>query len=414
MGSTESHSFVEDGEFRLRFVAFFTVRSEEINDFIETWKDRVPTDKKIRLTMQPHILAEPVNGITGFVVFESGDFRAVAEYLERYALAGSKVRLMPIWEDSALSEELVNFRKGKESAEVEWKKSAFRRISNWGSTETLEILPLLDWHKSREDLKVELGVSYLIRTDEKTILFDLGQNIKQSDPSPLLQNMDALGISTVDFNAIVISHNHGDHVGGAKWAKEKTFSLNARQASLGQKAVYTPMPMTYPGLDPIHTENPTVISKGVATIGTISNYLFRTMDQMGHVKEQALAVNVKGKGIVVIVGCGHQTLPRILERTEALFDEPIYGLIGGLHLAVTGGPFKTAGIYYHEYIATGKLPWQPITRRELQENIRLLKERNVKIVGLSPHDSSEASITAFREAFRSNYRDVKVGQPITI
>jgi len=101
------------------------------------------------------------------------------------------------------------------------------------------------------------------------------------------------------------------------------------------------------------------------------------MDQMGPVQEQALAINVANKGIVVIVGCGHQTVPRILERTEALFDEPIYGLIGGLHLAVTGGPFKALGIYYHEYVGTGKLPWEPITRKELQETIRLLKERNI-------------------------------------
>jgi 7,8-dihydropterin-6-yl-methyl-4-(beta-D-ribofuranosyl)aminobenzene 5'-phosphate synthase len=398
----------------LKFVAFFEVRPEELNNFIETWKERLAKDVKVKIILPPHISAEPVNGITGFVVFESDDIRAASDFLSTYELAGAKVKLMPAWEDFALAKELANFREGKEKADTEWNKSSFQKIKNLGATKTLEILPLLDWHKSREDLKTELGVSYLIRTDEKTILFDLGENARQSDPSPLAHNMTMLGVRTNDFDTIVISHNHGDHVGGAKWAKDKTFSLTAHQTDLGNKTVYTPIPMTYPGLSAIHTENPTVISKGITTIGTISNYLFRTMDQMGPVQEQALAINVANKGIVIIVGCAHQTVPRILERTEALFDEPIYGLIGGLHLAVTGGPFKTMGIYMHEYIGTGKLPWEPITRKELQENIRLLKKRNIKVVGLSPHDSSETSIRAFHTAFPTEYVDVKVGQRINI
>jgi 7,8-dihydropterin-6-yl-methyl-4-(beta-D-ribofuranosyl)aminobenzene 5'-phosphate synthase len=226
--------------------------------------------------------------------------------------------------------------------------------------------------------------------------------------------MNALDISIGDVDAIVISHNHPDHVGGDKWAKEKTFSLNAHQIDLAQKTVYTPIPMTYPGLHPIYTENPTIISKGVATIGAISNYLFRTSDHMGRVPEQALAVNVDGKGIVLIVGCGHQTLPKIIERTKALFEEPIYGFIGGLHYAVRGGPIKIMGMCPHEYFGTWKLPWQPITVEEMQENVRLLKQRNPKIVGLSPHDSSETSIAAFRTAFPTEYREIKVGQSITI
>ena len=239
----------------MRFEAFFEVRPEELNGFIETWANRTPSDERVKIVLPPHISAEPVNGITGFVVFESDDFEAIADYLAKYEFKGAKVKLMPIWEDSALAKELVNFKEGKEKAELDWQRSDFKKIINWGSTKTLEILPLIDWHKSREDLKVEPGVSYLIRTDEKAILFDVGLNAKQSDPSPLLHNMNALGISTDDFDAIVISHNHSDHVGGGKWAKEKTFSLNAHQIDLGQKTVYTPIPMTYPGLSNLHGES---------------------------------------------------------------------------------------------------------------------------------------------------------------
>ncbi len=280
-----------------------------------------------------------------------------------------------------------------------------------GTTKFLEILPLIDWYTSREDLKVETGVSYLIKTDENSILFDIGLNHEQSDPSPLLHNMKQLGITIDDFDTIVISHNHGDHVGGGKWSKNKTFSLTNVQIDLGDKKVYTPVPMTYPGLNPIHSENPTVIAKGVATVGTISNLIWLP-DGVRLEPEQAIAVNVEKKGIVIIVGCGHQTLPKILERTESLFEEPIYGLVGGLHAAVAGGPYEIMGMSPHKYFGTGKLPWQPITMDEVKENFELLKKRSPRVVALSPHDSLKVSIEAFRNAFPTSYKDLKVGVSI--
>lgn len=228
---------------------------------------------------------------------------------------------------------LTRFNKGKRKAEQEWqlKQSNIRKIKNMGVTKTLEILPLIDWYTRDEYLKGEAGVSYLIKTDKCTILFDVGLNSNQSDPSPLLHNMGQLGISLDEIDIIVISHNHLDHVGGDKWSNLKTFSLTNYQLDLSDKIVYTPIPMIYPGLSPICAENPTVISEGVTTIGVISNQLFF----LGYTPEQTLAVNVEGKGIILIVGCGHQTLLKILDRAEALFDEPIYGIIGGLHYPVT-------------------------------------------------------------------------------
>lgn len=336
----------------------------------------MPSERGVKIVFSPHTLAEQYNGITGFVIFESEDIKETRDYLMKYKQAGADIKLLPIWEDSKLAEELVRFREGKQEAELQWQRSTFEKIRDLGATKSLEILPLIDWHTSREDLKVETGVSYLIKTDENSILFDVGLNREQSDPSPLLHNMNRLGITIDDFDIIVISHNHGDHVGGGKWSEKKTFSLTARQIDLGEKKVYTPIPMTYPGLNPIYTEDPTIIGKGVATIGTIPSQLFF----YGRTPEQALAVNVEGKGVVLIVGCGHQTLPRIIERTESLFEEPIYGLIGGLHYPVRGGPFEIMGMSPHKYIGTGKVPWQPITMEEVKENIELIKKLNIKVV----------------------------------
>lgn len=124
----------------------------------------------------------------------------------------------------------------------------------------------------------------------------IGFNKKKTHPSPLLHNMKLLGVKIDDIDTIVISHNHPDHVGGVKWAKKKTFSLTTYQLDLKDKKVYTPITMSYPGLKPIHSEYPTIIGKGVATIGVIPNQLFF----FGWTMEQTIAVNVKNKGIILI------------------------------------------------------------------------------------------------------------------
>ncbi len=308
---------------------------------------------------------------------------------------------------------LARFNEGKKKAEEQWqqKQSTTRKIKNLGTTRTLEILPLIDWHTSDESLKGEAGVSYFIKTDRSTILFDVGSNADQSDPSPLLQNMKRLGVTLDDFDILVISHNHGDHVGGRQWGLQKTFSLTNHQINLGQKKIYTPIPMTYPGLAPMYAENPMIISEGVVTTGVISSHMFF----LGLTPEQALAINVHGKGIVIIAGCGHQTLSKILERAEALFDEPIYGVIGGLHYPVTDSRILTmTGIKLQMYFGTGKVPWKPLTIEEVQNNIALLKKHNPGVVGLSPHDSCDASLEAFRQAFPGIYKEIKVGEEIVI
>jgi 7,8-dihydropterin-6-yl-methyl-4-(beta-D-ribofuranosyl)aminobenzene 5'-phosphate synthase len=278
-------------------------------------------------------------------------------------------------------------------------------LDNFGYTERFEMIPLIDWFTKDSSLIGEAGVSYLIRTDEATILFDVGQNSKNSHPSPLLHNMKQLGISLDEIDIIVISHNHGDHVGGS-WANKNTFSLTNHQIDLGQKIVYTPLPMEYPGLKPIYSREPVKIAKGVATIGVIPCPVFIT-----YFGEQAIAINVKNKGIVIITGCGHQTMEKLVLRSEILFNEPIYGLLGGFHLPISEG--RNIGKIY-KYVITGRLPWDPLTLDDIQKNIRFLQKHNVKIVGISAHDSCDESINAFRKAYKNNYYDITVGQNITL
>ena len=230
----------------------------------------------------------------------------------------------------------LDFKSGSQRVNSFCRDLTTNKIINLGTTKTLEILPLVDWYADTNDLKHEGGVSYLIKTDDSLILFDVGMNGEKEDPSPLLYNMKKLGVELNKIGVIVISHNHVDHVGGFKWSKEKSFSLSTKQADLGAKKVYTPVPMTYPGLKPVWADDPVIISKGVATTGTIPRYLFF----IGWTPEQALVINVEGKGIVLIVGCGHQSLTRLIKRTRELSDVPIHGIVGGLHYAVTDSRIK--------------------------------------------------------------------------
>jgi len=391
----------------MRFIILIDVPREGLKGFVDGWRTRRPEGVKVLL--RPHISYETLRGARCLTVVEAERMGAVTRYCRKLEAEGARVQLVPAVDDKSTSRELDKFGKAKKRAERHNRKRV-RRLKNLGSTRKLEVLPLVDWRASDEGLKVETGVSYLVRTDGNTILFDTGLNDNDEDPSPLLQNMGRLGVSLSDVDTVFITHNHGDHVGGGKWAEKRTFSVTGRQAPLGDVKVYTPTEMTYPGLKPVHARDPVVIGEGVASTGTIASGLFF----FGFTEEQSLAVNVERKGVVLIVGCGHHTVPRLLERAEALFDEPIYGLVGGLHYPVMGGPVEVYGCAMHKYAGTGKPPWENITVDELQANIQLLKGLNLKLVALSPHDSSDLSMEAFRDAFPEAYRELRVGDPIIV
>jgi metal-dependent hydrolase (beta-lactamase superfamily II) len=319
------------------------------------------------------------------------------------------VLLLVLGAAGALAFAQIRLNRGIDAAERAWQAYRPPEIGDFGSTRSLSILPLVDWHASRPGLQTEAGVSYLIRTDRSTILFDVGFNRGSSDPSPLLHNMQALGVGLDDFDTIVISHDHLDHVGGMKWTRRRSFSLGTEQIELIGKRAFTPIPMTYPGLTPVHAKGPTVIAEGVATTGTIPRQLL-----IGRVDEQALVVNVAGKGLVVIVGCGHQTVPKLVRRTRAVFSEPIHGLVGGLHYPVPKGRAVVLGLPLQKLIASGSGPFSPVTRDEISANIATLRDLSLEVVGLSGHDSSDEVIQQFRAAFGSAYREVRVGEPIVV
>ncbi|WP_171594961.1 MBL fold metallo-hydrolase [Marinifilum caeruleilacunae] len=299
------------------------------------------------------------------------------------------------------------YKKNLHLADSIWKADqASLSVMDIGETEKLEIIPLIDWFTASDSLQGENGLAYLIKTDDTTILFDLGLNPKTKHPSPLLHNMEKLGVSINEIDMMVISHNHPDHVGGPKWSMENTFSLSNYQMELQNMPVYVPKPMTYPGLHPQYIPKPTKIAKGVATIGIIHKPIF-----LNDIAEQALAVNVKGKGIVLISGCGHQSIEKIVQRTDLLFEEPLYGMLGGFHFPMEE---KRNITWIYKYFVVDKMPWERLSDQDVQYNIELLKNKGVKCIGFSGHDSCDRSLKLFELAFGKGFRKMTVGQSIVL
>lgn len=152
-----------------------------------------------------------------------------------------------------------------------------------------------------------------------------------------------------------------------------------------------------------------LIGNGVATTGTIPRQLV-----FGWIDEQALVVHVAERGVVLIVGCGHQTIAKLLERYDQVFRQPLYGIVGGLHFPVPEGRLKVLGLNAQRILASGDGMFAPLTMDDVKVDLAALRARKFGLIGVGGHDSSDEVIAMFNEAFGDAYRHIRVGEPISI
>lgn len=267
----------------------------------------------------------------------------------------------------------------------EW-KTVPTIIPQLQTTSRLEILPLYEEAGSNDGLVIGHGVSYLIRTDLATVLMDVGHHPDQLDVAPFAHNMQELGIDWNEIDRIVITHPHPDHIGGMTAWRQHTVSFGKLPGSIDGKLLFVPSKMAYPGA--IHATIPTLPSPDIATTGVISYpEVFPLSLAKPKGEEQGLVVHIENEGLVLITGCGHPTVERLVERAESLYGVPVVGVVGGLHYEGT----ETEDVLPH---------------------IQFLLNRKIELVALSPHDSSPQALEAFESEFSDKYHLLRVGDSI--
>ncbi len=280
------------------------------------------------------------------------------------------------------------------------------RLTDLGEVDRLSVLPLVERHTAGGHLHGEPGVSYLVRADDLTLLFDTGLGTGQ-DRTALESNAAALGVPLEDLDCVAISHLHADHVGGAKQQLRHTFGFGREVEVPRALTAYVPTEMSHPRADVCVVDQTRVIGNGVALLPPLPRMLF----WLGPVAEQALLVNVRGRGLVVITGCGHPQVERTLAAAEKVVEAPVHAVIGGLHLPVhaTGTPLVPQAV-----LGNPNWPWRAISESDAHAVISAIRERGPGLVALSGHDSTQWTIDAFGQAFGERYRTVRVGEEIVV
>lgn len=227
-----------------------------------------------------------------------------------------------------------------------------------------------------------LGYAALVEINGKRILFDTGDNSEIFE-----KNVKAKGVDLTKLDFVVLSHRHGDHVGGLSYllsvnpkvkiyAPNETFGIFGSEYLSGKfyrKNDALPAEMRYYGGAPPETmkfgtlfpgvnfqliDKTSEIAPGITLIALVS-------DAPGtkELKELSLAINT-ADGLVLVVGCSHPGIESIVAEA-AKINPHIHFIAGGFHLVAAQDAVierVTATLhdtYKVDYIAPGHCTGEP-------------------------------------------------------
>jgi 7,8-dihydropterin-6-yl-methyl-4-(beta-D-ribofuranosyl)aminobenzene 5'-phosphate synthase len=219
-----------------------------------------------------------------------------------------------------------------------------------------------DGGRTAPGLRAEHGFSALVTVRRggttTTLLFDTGVS-----PDGMTTNAQRLGVDLASVQGVVLSHGHFDHAGGlAGFGARRPLPLTVHPL------VWTRRRLAVPGTDAV--ELPTLSARALEAEGfavverrepsllvdgcvLITGEIDRTTDfehgmppphqawdgaAWRHdplvLDDQALVVHVRGRGLLVLTGCGHggavNTVRHALRLTGV---DRLCALLGGLHLS---------------------------------------------------------------------------------
>jgi 7,8-dihydropterin-6-yl-methyl-4-(beta-D-ribofuranosyl)aminobenzene 5'-phosphate synthase len=215
-------------------------------------------------------------------------------------------------------------------------------------------------------LGLALVLTAYVGNRRHTLLFDAGPE------GPLfLRNCGNLGVSLPDVEAIAVSHGHWDHMGALLDALDHMtrdtrrevpchvnpgmFVERGARLTTGQIAPFQPVPSP----EALAAHGAQVVNSGESRLlledcfylsGEIPRVSSFELGRPDHLRrrpgdrswepdplildERYVAVNVHGKGLVVFSVCSHAGIVNVLLDARERFPEiPLYGVLGGLHLA---------------------------------------------------------------------------------
>jgi 7,8-dihydropterin-6-yl-methyl-4-(beta-D-ribofuranosyl)aminobenzene 5'-phosphate synthase len=220
-----------------------------------------------------------------------------------------------------------------------------------------------------EQLVAEHGFSALVSVERDgyrhTVLYDAGLT-----PDAVARNLDVLQVPVGELRAIVISHGHADHHGGLEglvrrrgrsrlplvihpdaWRERRVVFPSGGEVRLPPPSRHD---LESEGLEVVEERaHSLLLDDAVLVSGQIERVTeFETGFPIHEAREsddwrpdpmiwddQALVLNVRNRGLVILSGCSHAGVVNVLFHAQRLTGEPrIAGLIGGLHL--TGGLFE--------------------------------------------------------------------------
>src|ERR1700758_4106728 len=199
-------------------------------------------------------------------------------------------------------------------------------------------------------MQKDWGYAALVEYGGKRILFDTGKN-----PEILAHNAKAKSIELSSLDFVVMSHRHGDHMGGLAYVLKLNPKVKIYAPKEGFGVYGADLPSSFFRKDPsLPSEQryyggapPDIMRFGSAWPGANFQLVDKTVeiasdiylislisDKPGTLELHELSLAIKApNGIVLVVGCSHPGIDKIVEAASTI-DPRIHLIVGGFHLVV--------------------------------------------------------------------------------